>query len=131
MQYLYSSFWTRKAREVARVLGYTHIDPSRVSVVLSKGSRARRTVARIHGLGKALQAGMRVPPHYVIELVSERFDRQSEREKLDTLVHELNHIPACFGGGFRNHATHVTRARVRREVARYLALAGGGKEPAR
>jgi predicted metallopeptidase len=40
---------------------------------------------------------------YLIELISEKFDRQSEEDKIKTLIHELMHIPKTFGGGFIHH----------------------------
>lgn len=63
---------------------------------------------------------MGVRAHYVIELVSENYDRLSEAEKTKTLIHELLHIPATFGGGFRNH-DYVHGRRVNKLYERYAS----------
>ena len=107
MQYLYSRELTEKAQEIAALLELEHVDSERISCVLSKGSKTRRVIARIHSFGKALQTGMQTKPFYVIELISEKFDKLSEKDKTKTLIHELLHIPHSFGGGFRHHRKHV------------------------
>ena len=101
-----------KVRELVLRLGLTHVDPARVTCVRSKGSTGNRTLARIHGLPRVWQSTMKVRPCYVIEVVSERFDLLGEAEREKTLIHELLHIPANFGGGFRHHGNWVDRLRV-------------------
>ena len=108
--------------EIARIihtLDLGHLDPGRIRVIRSRGTQSRRILARCHTLPKALQTGLRLPAHYVIELLSENFDRISEEEKTKTLIHELLHIPAAFGGGFRNH-DFVRARRVNQLYERYL-----------
>ncbi|HET6369769.1 MAG TPA: putative metallopeptidase [Nitrospiria bacterium] len=108
--------------EIARIiglLGFDHLDPSRIRTVRSRGTQSRRTLARCHALPKALQTGLRIPAHYVIELLSENYDPLPESEKTKTLIHELLHIPATFGGGFRNH-DYVRTKRVNRLYEKYL-----------
>jgi predicted metallopeptidase len=109
-------------REIARIvslLGFDHLDPGRIRTVRSRGTQSRRTLARCHALPKALQTGLGIPAHYVIELLSENFDPLPESEKTKTLIHELLHIPATFGGGFRNH-DYVRANRVNRLYEKYL-----------
>ncbi len=112
MKYSYSEHWTLKTREIARQLGFHHIDFDRVAVIESKGSKAKRTIARIHSLGKVMQEGMQANSFYTIELITEQFHKQPENEKIKTLIHELLHIPNSFGGGFRHHKDHVTHKNV-------------------
>jgi len=103
---------------IVRSLEMDHILPGRVRAIRSRGSKSRRTLARCHGLPKALQTGLSLSAHYVIELVSENYDRLTESEKTKTLIHELLHIPRVFGGGFRNH-DYVRDRRVDQLYERY------------
>ncbi|MFC2142970.1 putative metallopeptidase [Candidatus Aenigmatarchaeota archaeon] len=90
------------ALSVASVLGLNH-DFSRITFLRSRGSTSRRTIARCHGLPKVMQIALETKGHYVVEVISERFDRLSEEEKIKTIIHELLHIPKSMGGGFRYH----------------------------
>ncbi len=112
MKYVFSEELTLKARELVQKLGLVHVHSERISCLKSTGTKTRRTIARIHGLGKAMQLGMKTEPFYVIELISEKFDRLSEDDKAKTLIHELLHIPAGFGGGFRHHKPYVNERTV-------------------
>jgi predicted metallopeptidase len=100
------------ARDVVAKLGLSHIDCSKVVFLRSHGSKSRRTIARIHGLPKIMQVAMEIKALYVIEIISENFDALSHDDKIKTIIHELMHIPKCFGGGFRNHRNFVTRKNV-------------------
>jgi predicted metallopeptidase len=99
-------------KEIVIRLGLTHVDPGRVICVRSKGTEAKRTLARIHGLPRLWQFTLGTKPCYVIEVVSESFDLLSREEREKTIIHELLHIPASFGGGFRHHKGWVDRQRV-------------------
>ncbi len=101
-------------KEIVNHLGLTHVDPDRVRCVRSRGSKAYRTIARIHGLPRIWQYAFDSKPHYVIEVISECFDSLSPVDKEKTLIHELLHVPASFGGGFRHHGDWVNRQRVER-----------------
>jgi predicted metallopeptidase len=93
--------------EIADKLDFFHVVPQFVFCVRSKGSTSRRTIARIHGLGKIWQETLNIPCAYVIEVISERFDRLDQDEKEKTVIHELLHIPATFAGGFRPHKGYI------------------------
>ena len=112
MKYLHSPEWTQKTQELITKLEMSHIMPDRVVVFKSNGSQSRRTIARIHTMPKIIQLGLQQPAFYAIELISERFDKQSDEEKVKTLIHELMHIPHSFNGGFRMHKPFVTHAKV-------------------
>ena len=92
-----------RIRAIAERLGIRH-DFSRVICVRSRGSKSRRTLARCHALPRIMQAALSTKAHYVIEVISENFDKFNEAEKAKTLIHELLHIPKSFGGGFRHHS---------------------------
>ena len=53
----------------------------RVHFVRSKGTRSQKVQARIHGMGKIWPQVLALPPHYVIEVISERYDDLSVQEK--------------------------------------------------
>jgi predicted metallopeptidase len=97
----------KMADEIAEKLGFFHVVPQFVFCIRSKGSASRRTIARIHGLGKVWQETLNLPSAYVIEVISERFDKFTQEDKEKTLIHELLHIPATFAGGFRPHKGYI------------------------
>lgn len=102
----------KRVQEIAVSLDFFHVVPQFIHCVRSRGSKSRRTIARIHGLGKIWQDVLYLPPSYVIEVISERYDKLSEAEKEKTLIHELLHIPKGFSGGFRPHKGYVERETV-------------------
>lgn len=100
------------AWDIVGKVGLYHIKLKRVVFVRSRGSKARRTLARIHGLPKIMQLALGTKAVYAVELISENFDKLDEKEKVKTVIHELMHIPKCFGGGFRGHRNYVNRKTV-------------------
>jgi predicted metallopeptidase len=68
----------RLIREIAERLDFFHVVPQFVYCVRSKGSKSSRTVARIHGLGRIWQEVLRRPPSYIVEVISERYDKLAE-----------------------------------------------------
>ncbi|MCW3977128.1 MAG: putative metallopeptidase [Candidatus Bathyarchaeota archaeon] len=100
------------ADEISDCLDLFHVVPQFVYCYRSTGSKSKRIIARIHGLGKLWQEALRKPPIYVIEVLSERYDKLSKADKEKTLIHELLHIPKGFSGGFRSHRGYVDRRRV-------------------
>jgi predicted metallopeptidase len=102
----------KQVDEIAADLDFFHIVPQFVFCVRSKGSKAKRTIARIHGLGKIWQEVLNIPTAYTIEVISEIYDKMPAEEKEKTLIHELMHIPGGFSGGFRPHKGCVERKAV-------------------
>lgn len=101
----------QRIAEIISALELEHIEPRRVVCIRSRGSAARRTIARCHAMSRAMQAALGTPSHYIIEVISEKFDSLPEHEQTKTLLHELLHIPKAFGGGFKYHG-FVNRERV-------------------
>jgi predicted metallopeptidase len=95
------------ADEIAESLGLFHVVPQYVFCVRSRGSASIRTIARIHGLGKVWQETLNLPASYVIEVISEKYDKMIEEDKEKTIIHELLHIPKAFAGGFRPHKGYI------------------------
>lgn len=92
----------RQAKQIAVELGMP-FDLTRIVCMRSFGSRSRGTLARCHTIPKVMQKAMGIDGHYVIEFLSENFNKLSETEKTKTIIHELMHIPKSMGGGFRQH----------------------------
>lgn len=97
----------RLADEIADSLDLFHVVQQFVFCVRSRGSESRRTIARIHGFGRIWQETLNLPPSYVIEVISERYDRLSLDDREKTIIHELLHIPKGFTGGFRPHKGYI------------------------
>lgn len=108
-------------KDVIESLSLTFIDPDRVLCFRSKGSKSRRIVARCYSLSKIWQKALYLPSFYIIEVISEHYDGISEEERVKVMIHELMHIPKCFGGGLRPHSGCVTRRAVEENYRRYLA----------
>ncbi|RKX98110.1 MAG: metallopeptidase [Spirochaetes bacterium] len=111
----------RKVRDIVLKLEMHHIDLSRLVCIRSFGSKSRYVIARCHSLPKIFQKALSMQAFYIIEVISERFDRLSEEEKTKTLIHELLHIPKSFAGGFRHHRPYVNKKTVNEMYRRYVS----------
>ncbi len=120
MKYVIAHDIRELAEDVVKTLGWEHIDLGRVIFLRSYGSSSKRVVARCHGLGRIWQKALGLKPHYIIEVISENFDNLNPEEKVKTVIHELMHIPKCFGGGFRHH-DWVNPRNVKRYTDLYLS----------
>lgn len=63
-------------------------------------SRAR---ARIWSFPRIWQMALKLPPYYVIEVLSHHFDHLSQDDKTRVIIHELMHIPKNFSGALVPH----------------------------
>jgi len=81
-------------------LGFSHVDPQFVYCFRSIGSRSRSTVARIHGLRRIWQNALHHPPAYIIEIISEKYDKlaKDEREKTPEKYTKQLFPPHGMGG---------------------------------
>ena len=98
--------------EIIDRLGLSYVVSQYVYCYRSNGSKSKRIIARIHGFGKIWQLAIGIPPAYVIEVLSERYDRLSQDDKEKTLIHELLHVPKGFKGGFLPHKGNISRKKV-------------------
>ena len=110
MKYLPAPDVADMAIPIIDVLGMKWIRKERLFFARSVGSQSRTIIARCHSMGRVWKAAG-IPITYLIEVVSERYDKLPEDEKVKTIIHELLHIPKSFGGGFRHH-DYVSDARV-------------------
>lgn len=118
MKYERAKDLEEKIKDIVEKLEIKYVNIERIACFRSYGTNSRRVIARCHGLPKVMQLGMNTDAFYVIEVLSERFDRMSEEEKTKVLIHELLHIPKSFGGGFRQH-DYVNRRTVERFYSEY------------
>ena len=105
--------------EIIGRLDLFYVVPESVHCYRSKGSKSKRIIARIHGFGRIWQKALGLPPAYVIEVLSERYDRLSQEDKEKTVIHELMHIPKGFKGGFRPHKGYVSKKQVENMYKEY------------
>lgn len=95
-------------------LDMPHVMGDRIIAFRSFGSKGR-AIARIWSLPTVWQLALKIESHYVIEVISERFDRMSLDDQYRTLIHELMHIPKTFSGALvphRNRGHHINHHNV-------------------
>lgn len=75
---------------------------SRIFCFRSNNAKTR-AYARIWGFSKIWQKALDQNPAYIIEVISEKFDRLEQFEQDKVLLHELVHIPQNFSGALLPH----------------------------
>ena len=91
-----------KLRQILKNGSYQHIKPRRIFCFRSQGSTARAR-ARIWAFPRIWQLALKIEPAYVIEVLAEKFDHLSDKDKTRVLIHELAHIPKNFSGSLLPH----------------------------
>jgi len=109
----------KRIETIVDVLKFDHVDLKNIRCIRSRGSKAKRTIARVHGLGRIWQQSLDMDPTYVIEVIHEIFDYYPPEAQDRTLIHEIMHIPHTAKGGFRHHKNYVTSANVETWHKRY------------
>lgn len=109
---------TRRVHDIVSSLSMKHVDLNRVVCVRSYGSKSRHILARCHVLSRIFQKALGMRTHYIIEVVSEKFDKLEPEEQIRILIHEVLHIPKSFGGGFKHH-NYVNKRTVDRAYEKY------------
>lgn len=120
MKYIFAEDLQTKAEEISKLL-FPHINISRIKCFRSFGTSTRKTIARCHALGKLMQKALGINAFYVLEFLSERFDKMNKEEQIKVIIHELMHIPKTFGGGFKHH-NFVTEGNVNLHYKTYIEM---------
>lgn len=95
----------RRSLELIKTLELEWLSYGRIFYYRSQNSKAR-AYARTWGLPKLWQRTLGVEPAYIVEVISEHFDKLSEDEQDKVLLHELTHIPHNFSGALVPHTRH-------------------------
>jgi len=112
--------------KLIKLLEFSHVSSSGVFAYRSYESSAR-AYARIWSFPKIFQEVLDVEPAYVIEVLSEKFDKLSEDNKTKVLIHELLHIPKNFSGSLLPHKSHGRT--INREVDKLYKMFKQRKKP--
>lgn len=88
---------------VLKLEEFSHIQKGRIFCYRSYEAKTR-AYARIWSFPKIFQTALRVRAAYVIELVSERYNKLKNDQKKKVLIHELLHIPKNFSGSLLPHS---------------------------
>lgn len=83
-------------------LPFPYVDVKRIVFMRSQGATSRAR-ARIWSFPRIWQMALKLPPYYVIEVLSQHFDHLSEDDKARVIIHELMHIPKNFSGALVPH----------------------------
>ena len=90
-------------------LGLDWLKQTRIFCFRSENSKTTAS-ARIWGLSRIWQEALGQAPAYVIEVISERFDKLSFAEQEKVLIHEIVHIPKNFSGSLVPHIRRGKRS---------------------
>jgi predicted metallopeptidase len=108
--------------DIIVTLGKPWLNQYRIICMRSYNASAR-AYARIWNLPKIWQKALDIGPYYVIEVLSQNFDKLPEDKKKQILIHELLHIPKTFSGALLSHghpATPVDEKSVKKLWSEYL-----------
>lgn len=89
-------------KKTIKQAGVSWVKASRIFTYRSQNAKTR-AYARIWGLSRIWQKALKEDPAYILEVISEKFDRLSNHEKSKVLLHEVAHIPKNFSGALVPH----------------------------
>ena len=98
----------KRLHRILHHLDLPHVKKDHLIIYRSRGSKSR-AYARIWSLPRVWQMALKVSPQYIIEVVSEKFDKLSLENRDRTLIHELMHIPKTFSGALVPHRSRSHR----------------------
>ncbi|MBD3398290.1 metallopeptidase [Candidatus Micrarchaeota archaeon] len=109
--------------EILERLQMSHVIGPRLICMRSYGAQAN-AYARIWSLPEIWRNALEINPFYIVEVVSEEYDKLPEEEKKKILIHELLHIPKKFTGGLvphKNRGRRIDDKLVNEIYQKYLA----------
>ncbi len=95
-----------RALELVTALQMDWVLFERIFFYRSHDSKAR-AYARTWGLPKLWQRSLEVEPAYIIEVLTEHFDKLDVEKQDKVILHELTHIPRNFSGALVPHTRHA------------------------
>lgn len=104
-----------RTESILKTIDFPHIKPNRLRFFRSYGSKARAR-ARIWSFPRIWQMALKLKSHYVIEVISEKFDTISYDDQTRVLIHELLHIPKTFSGALVPHRGKGRRHQVHHKI---------------
>ena len=102
MEWSKSTRLQKRIKHLISVCDLPHIRGTRIFCYESTGAKTR-AYARIWGLNRIWQTTLDVEPGYILEVISEKFNKLSDRDRDHVLIHELLHIPKNFSGALVPH----------------------------
>lgn len=109
----------RRTQELIKALNLEWLSYGRLFFYRSTDSKAR-AYARAWGLPRLWQRTLNVEPAYIVEVISEHFDKLSNKEQDKILLHELTHIPKNFSGALVAH-THRKKGSFRDKLENLIS----------
>lgn len=103
----------KQIRTLVKKLEFDHVKANNIICFRSTGSTSQAR-ARIWSFPTVWQLALELAPHYVIEVLSEKFDHLSQEDRTKVLIHELLHIPKSFSGALVAHKGRYHRIDNRR-----------------
>jgi predicted metallopeptidase len=94
--------------EIIKTLKMEHVKADRIFCYKTTGSKAR-AYARIWAFPKIFQQVLSIEPAYVMEVLSEKFDKLDSDNRKKVIIHELLHIPKNFSGALLPHKYGYTK----------------------
>lgn len=98
----------KEMTEIVNTLSMSHINTERIFCYRTTGSKAR-AYARIWSFPKIFQQVLEIEAAYVMEVISERFDKLDKDNRRKVIIHELLHVPKNFSGSLLPHKYGHTR----------------------
>ena len=92
----------KRVNHLKRELDLDWLKTSQIHFFRSTNSSSR-AYARIWGLSRVWQMALNSKPSYIIEVLSEKFDRLPKKDQDKVLLHEITHIPKNFSGSLLPH----------------------------